>query len=277
MTIDNKTLGIAIAALLAGGGAVAAYNASKSEPAPAQQYVTAAPQTTGNLQAGFQPTQSDTARSADVAGEAPAAGGTVEAFAPITNVHKVTASNARYASVLGVQPVTRTIAQNSPRQECHDVAVQQRLPERDGNVGGTVLGAVIGGLAGHQVGGGKGRDLATVGGAVAGGFIGNRIDRNHVGGRVVNTTQQQCNTVNDRTTSEKVVGYDVTFRNPDGSVGMKRMGSRPGSRIPLGSAKETVGYDVTYDYQGKERTVRLDERPTVTRFPVVDGRVVTRI
>ncbi len=276
MTIDNKTLGIAIAALLAGGGAVAAYNASKGDPAPAQQYVTAAP-AGSNLQAGLQPTQADTARSAEVSGSAPAAGETVEAFAPITNVHKVTASNARYASVLGIQPVTKTVAQNSPRQECHTVPVQQRLPERDGNVGGTVVGAVIGGLAGHQVGGGKGRDLATVGGAVAGGFIGNRIDRNHVGGRVVTTEQQQCSTVNDRTTSEKVVGYDVTFRNPDGSVGMKRMASRPGSRIPLGSSKETVGYDVTYNYQGKERTVRLDERPTVTRFPVVDGRVVTRI
>ncbi|MFA4524579.1 glycine zipper 2TM domain-containing protein, partial [Xanthomonas perforans] len=32
---------------------------------------------------------------------------------------------------------------------------------------------------GNQVGGGNGRKLATAAGAVGGGFIGNRIDRNH--------------------------------------------------------------------------------------------------
>ena len=51
-------------------------------------------------------------------------------------------------------------------------------PERRNNVGGAVLGAVLGGIIGHQVGGGTGRDIATIGGAVAGGAIGNRVGRN---------------------------------------------------------------------------------------------------
>jgi len=46
-----------------------------------------------------------------------------------------------------------------------------------GTGGGAVIGAVIGGVLGNQVGGGRGRDLATVGGAIAGGVIGNNIEK----------------------------------------------------------------------------------------------------
>lgn len=40
---------------------------------------------------------------------------------------------------------------------------------------GTVIGAVVGGLLGHQVGKGKGKTAATVAGAVGGGFAGHAI------------------------------------------------------------------------------------------------------
>jgi uncharacterized protein YcfJ len=42
----------------------------------------------------------------------------------------------------------------------------------DGNVVGAVLGAVGGGLVGSQIGGGKGKDVATIGGAAVGGLAG---------------------------------------------------------------------------------------------------------
>jgi uncharacterized protein YcfJ len=40
---------------------------------------------------------------------------------------------------------------------------------------GIGLGAVVGGLIGNQVGGGKGRTLATIAGVVGGGYVGNEI------------------------------------------------------------------------------------------------------
>ena len=43
---------------------------------------------------------------------------------------------------------------------------------------GVVGGAVIGGLLGHQIGGGTGKKLATVGGAAAGGYAGNEVEKN---------------------------------------------------------------------------------------------------
>jgi len=41
---------------------------------------------------------------------------------------------------------------------------------------GTLTGAAVGGVLGHQVGGGKGQALATVGGALLGGIAGNKFN-----------------------------------------------------------------------------------------------------
>jgi outer membrane lipoprotein SlyB len=46
------------------------------------------------------------------------------------------------------------------------------------NVIGTLAGGLLGGLAGHHVGGGRGRDLATVAGALGGAYAGNRVQNN---------------------------------------------------------------------------------------------------
>ena len=45
--------------------------------------------------------------------------------------------------------------------------------------GGTVLGAIVGGVLGNQVGKGDGRKAATVAGAVAGGAIGHRVEKDN--------------------------------------------------------------------------------------------------
>jgi outer membrane lipoprotein SlyB len=45
---------------------------------------------------------------------------------------------------------------------------------------GAVLGAAAGGIIGHQFGGGSGRDVATVIGAVGGGLAGNAIQNRYV-------------------------------------------------------------------------------------------------
>jgi surface antigen len=42
---------------------------------------------------------------------------------------------------------------------------------------GTMAGAIIGGVIGHQIGGGSGKAIATVVGAVAGGLMGSEVGR----------------------------------------------------------------------------------------------------
>ena len=63
------------------------------------------------------------------------------------------------------------------RVVCKNVEVQRNT--RDPNrITGTATGAVVGGLLGNQVGGGNGRTLATIAGAVGGAYAGNRVERN---------------------------------------------------------------------------------------------------
>jgi uncharacterized protein YcfJ len=179
--------------------------------------------------------------------------------------------------VIGTDPVRETSTTSTPRQVCNDVVVQEQAPRRDPhNVGGTVAGALIGGLIGNQVGGGTGKKLATVGGAVGGGFAGRAIEEHHAVNKTVSRTEQQCHTEASTSQSSRVVAYNVTYRNPDGTTGTMRTGSKPGSRIALGSENKTVGYDVTYSFNGHESTIRMDHKPG-DKLPVVDGQVVTQV
>ncbi|HVP33992.1 MAG TPA: glycine zipper 2TM domain-containing protein [Steroidobacteraceae bacterium] len=134
-----------------------------------------------------------------------------------------------YAEVLKVTPVTRTI--RTPRQECHDEQVTRQAPVKDEHqVLGTIAGAVIGGVVGHQIGGGSGRDIATVAGAAGGGYAGNRVQKNLQDRDTVTTTEQRCTTVYD--SSEKITGYHVRYRlgTKEASV---QMDHDPGPRIPV--------------------------------------------
>lgn len=134
-----------------------------------------------------------------------------------------------YAEVVQVTPVTKTI--RTPRQECHDEQVTRQAPVKDEHqVVGTIAGAVIGGVIGHQVGGGTGRDIATVAGAAGGGYAGNRIQKNLQDRDTVTTTEQKCATVYD--SSEKIVGYHVRYRL-NGKETSVQMDHDPGPRIPL--------------------------------------------
>ncbi len=240
--MKSNTLAIALAALLVGGVAVGAYHNNRDDV-----------------------TTAGAERARDALD-----------YAEVIDVLPVTEKAELFATVIGTEPVRETTTASSPRQVCEDVVVQERLPERDGNVGGTVAGAVIGGLVGNQVGSGNGRKLATVAGAVGGGFAGREIDRRHVGGRVVERVDRQCRTVQDSSQTTRVVAYNVTYRNPDGTTGTMRTGEKPGDRISLGTEDRTVAYDVTYRYDGREQTVRLQEDPG-DRLPVLDGQVMARV
>ena len=65
-------------------------------------------------------------------------------------------SEPQFAEVLASKPVTETI--KTPRQECRNVTLTHRKPVQDEHkILGTVVGAALGGVVGHQFGGGSGR------------------------------------------------------------------------------------------------------------------------
>ncbi|WP_305852245.1 glycine zipper 2TM domain-containing protein [Lysobacter sp. S4-A87] len=258
--MNKNILAVALASLLVGGVAVAAFNSFRgSDNAQAQ------------VDANGQPVGQD----GDMAADGSIQSGKIE-YADVLNVKPINEKEKLYATVIGTDAVRETSTTSTPREVCEDVVVQERAPERDGNVGGTVAGAVIGGLVGNQIGSGNGRKAATAAGAVAGGFIGNTVDKRHVGGKVTSRTERQCHTTSSTSQSSRVVGYNVTYRNPDGTTGSMRTDSKPGNQILLGEEDKVVGYDVTYRYDGAEQTIRMDERPVNNRLPVIDGQVVTQ-
>jgi uncharacterized protein YcfJ len=140
------------------------------------------------------------------------------------------------ARVVDVRPITDTVSE--PREVCRDEPVVQQVPVRDEHrVAGTLLGAAIGGVLGNQVGGGDGRKIATVVGAMGGGFAGTRVQDRIQRSNTTTTTERRCETV-----------YEPR--------------------------EVTRGYDVTYSYEGRTQTVRMDHAPG-DRLPVHDGRVLT--
>lgn len=133
------------------------------------------------------------------------------------------------AEVLKVTEVRETLS--NPREVCKDVQVTRQKPVQDEHqVLGTVAGAVIGGVLGNQVGGGNGKKVATVAGAAAGGYAGNKTQEQMQAGDTYVSTEQRCETVTD--TKEVISGYDVTY-SFDGKEDTVRMDHRPGDTIPV--------------------------------------------
>ena len=135
----------------------------------------------------------------------------------------------RFAQVVAVQPITQSVTSSKPRQVCRDeqVAVPETYKDKN-QIGGAVVGGLVGALAGHQVGGGKGKTLATVGGAAAGAFAGHEIQKRHQENNQAHTeTRNVCHTVTDKSTSTKTIGYDVTY-TLNGQAGHIRMDHNPG-------------------------------------------------
>jgi len=157
-------------------------------------------------------------------------------IAAVAGGMNVFSSAPQYAQVLNATPIKETI--KTPRRECRNVTVTHRAPVQDENrIAGSVLGAVAGGVIGHQFGGGRGRDVATVVGALGGGYAGNQIQGSMQNNDTTTSTQQRCKTVYDK--SQKTLGYDVTYKIGD-QQGKIRMDHDPGTQIPLDKSGQLV-------------------------------------
>ena len=81
----------------------------------------------------------------------------------------------------GASAATQIVSADKLASLCDGCAVvnEVKTETRKGKGGalGMVGGAVVGGVLGHQVGGGTGKTLATVGGAAAGAYAGNEVQK----------------------------------------------------------------------------------------------------
>lgn len=132
-----------------------------------------------------------------------------------------------YGRVVRVSPRVEQVRQ--PRQECRTEYVQQPVQQQQQrSAGGAIIGGIAGALLGNQVGGGSGRAAATAAGAIGGALVGDRVDNDGRQG-----TQQPM-------MQEQAVRQ---CRNVDAYE------------------SRTIGYDVTYDYQGRNYTSVMQRDP----------------
>jgi uncharacterized protein YcfJ len=137
-----------------------------------------------------------------------------------------------YGRVTRVQPRVEQVRQ--PREECRTEYVQApayQPPPQQRSPGGAIVGGLIGGVLGNQVGGGSGRAAATALGAVAGAVVGDKVDNQ---GRPASN-------------------QPYTQYPQEQAVRQCRMVESYESR--------TVGYNVTYDYNGRSYTSIMDRDP----------------
>ena len=147
------------------------------------------------------------------------------------------AAHYGWAAVLRVDPVYEEAATEptaSVQQECWDEQVPVGADSGANNDGGgrrtvaTMIGAVVGGLLGNQVGKGDGRRAATVAGAVAGGAVGNQVAADS---RPQYTTRRRCRSLAGSSPGPRhVVAYDVEYRYR-GEVFTSRLTYDPGDRM----------------------------------------------
>jgi uncharacterized protein YcfJ len=116
---------------------------------------------------------------------------------------------------------------DTPERRCW-VEQEQVTAERAGyNVPVALAGALIGGILGHQVGGGRGQDIATAGGAVAGAALGANYGRGSDGG-VTTKDVQRCSETPSQRPNHWDVGY--RFRGEEHQV---QMTEAPGRTITV--------------------------------------------
>ena len=127
-------------------------------------------------------------------------------------------------------------ASSGARQECWNPRAghyeEVRAPEKT-NVGkGAAIGAVTGGVLGHQVGSGSGNTAATVGGALLGGILGHKVEQKNDRDEQTDLDRSRCRMVGDAS-SGSLLGYDVRYE-VDGREYVTRTQHEPGGRLERG-------------------------------------------
>jgi len=111
-----------------------------------------------------------------------------------------------YARVIDVDPIVSRVVVATPQRECW---TEQRVYSRPNSATPTILGAIIGGVVGHQFGSGGSRNAATAAGVLLGASVGN--DQAMRNGTTEVRDVDRCAVSERRDWEERVDGYRVRY------------------------------------------------------------------
>ncbi|HIP59443.1 MAG TPA: glycine zipper 2TM domain-containing protein [Campylobacterales bacterium] len=122
-------------------------------------------------------------------------------------------SYVEYVNVTHSTPSYENVITRVPHQECYDEQVPvtyQKGAYQQNDAGAAIVGGILGGVLGHQIGGGRGKDVATVGGAILGTFVGQNVanaNRQTYQSTSSYETRRRCVTKYSEQTERKFMGY----------------------------------------------------------------------
>lgn len=142
-----------------------------------------------------------------------------------------------YAQVLSAEPIIRYVTVSTPVRECWQ---DTEYVEVDSGYRGTgssaLVGAIIGGVVGHQFGSGRGNDVATVAGSLIGAAIGSdqarKANRRRYRNEVYSRPVERCSTITQQHREERIEGYHVVYRYKERQYATK-MSYDPGSELRI--------------------------------------------
>lgn len=154
------------------------------------------------------------------------------------------ADYADTAEVVNTVPVYGSI--NEPRQQCwtETVTTYQEAPR---HYGGTLLGGITGGLIGSTIGDGNGRIAAAAVGAAIGALVGNRADERRNYSTAVPQQVQRCQNVDNY--RQGITGYQVTY-NYNGRNSTVILPYDPGPRVNVGISVAGAGNNINMPPSG---------------------------
>jgi len=138
-------------------------------------------------------------------------------------------ANYDYAKVVDVQPVTELVQIPQDQQVCRQEQVRRRVPEYR-SPAPAILGSILGGVIGHQFGGGHGKTAATIAGAAIGGAVANDAQYRRYPPRYYTARAQRCRTETNWRSEERVIAWDVSWKYR-GKIYHSTMDEPPGDRI----------------------------------------------
>jgi uncharacterized protein YcfJ len=140
-----------------------------------------------------------------------------------------------YARVMSATPIIRYVTVTTPVKECwEDVEYYSVKRHRHGIGAKTLFGAVLGGVIGHQIGGGRGNDIATVAGTLIGASIAKDAALRHGdhGRREYSRPVTRCKTNYRSHEEERIDGYRVIYKY-HGQKYATNTANDPGKRIRI--------------------------------------------
>ena len=140
-----------------------------------------------------------------------------------------------YARVVHVKPIYKTVRVAVPVEQCRHESIQRPVKRRVKYAApeDVLLGGIVGGIIGHELGDRHNKEFTTIAGAIIGSTIASSANAKYYRTADYRTQhRERCRIETQYRSEQQLVGYRVRYRYK-GEMYTTRMNEHPGKRIPV--------------------------------------------